>query len=107
MRLVPSIFKGPVITLGIPQWFSGEKSACNAGDVSSFPGLERSPKGGNGNLLQYFLPGQSHRQRSPEGYRSWDHKESDMTEQLNTHACDDPGFTQIIQGNLSILRPAD
>ena len=33
MRLSPSIFKGPVITLGISQWFSGEKSACNAGDV--------------------------------------------------------------------------
>ena len=31
---------------------------------------------------------------------------SDITEQLNTHACDDPGFTQIIQGNLSILRQA-
>ena len=35
------------------------------------------------------------------------HKESAVTEQLNTHACDDPGFTQTIQGNLSILRPAD
>ena len=32
---------------------------------------------------------------------------SDITEQLNTHAFDDPGFTQIIQGNLSILRQAE
>ena len=49
MRPVPSTFKGPVITLGIPQWFSGEESACNAGDVGSIPGLERSPTGENGN----------------------------------------------------------
>ena len=29
-----------------------------------------------------FLP---HGQRSPAGYRQWDHKESDMTERLSTH----------------------
>ena len=28
-------------------------SACNAGDLGSFPGLGRSPGGGNGNPLQY------------------------------------------------------
>ena len=27
-------------------------NAGNAGDVGSIPGLERSPDGGNGNLLQ-------------------------------------------------------
>ena len=27
-----------------------------------------------------FLPGESHEQRSLEGYSPWDHKESDMTE---------------------------
>ena len=31
----------------------GKASACNAGDLSSIPGLGRSPGGGNGNLLQY------------------------------------------------------
>ena len=30
----------------------GKKSACNAGDLGSIPGLGRSP-GGNGNPLQY------------------------------------------------------
>ena len=30
----------------------GKKSACNAGDLGSIPGLGRSP-GGNGNSLQY------------------------------------------------------
>ena len=30
-----------------------ENLPANAGDVGSFPGLGRSPRGGNGNLLQY------------------------------------------------------
>ena len=32
-----------------------------------------------------FLPGESHEQKRLEGYSSWGHKESDMTEQLSTH----------------------
>ena len=36
----------------IPQWLSGEESACNAGDVGSIPGWGRSCGGGNGNPLQ-------------------------------------------------------
>ena len=33
-----------------------------------------------------FLPGESHGQRSLEGYSPWDHKESDMIERLtHTH----------------------
>ena len=31
-----------------------------------------------------LLPGESHGQRSLEGYSAWGHKESDMTERLNT-----------------------
>ena len=30
-----------------------KESACNAGDLSSIPGLGRSPGEGNGNSLQY------------------------------------------------------
>ena len=37
----------------------------------------------NGNPLQYSLPGKSHGKGSLAGYSPWDHKESDMTEQLN------------------------
>ena len=33
-----------------------------------------------------FLPGESCGQRSLVGYSSWDHKESDMTEQLNNNS---------------------
>ena len=42
-------------TLLIPCGSVGQESACNAGDTgdaSSIPGWERSPGGGNGNLLQ-------------------------------------------------------
>ena len=39
--------------IGLPSWFSGKESACNAEDLGSISGLERPPRGGNGNLLQY------------------------------------------------------
>ena len=58
----------------------GKESVCNAGDVVSIPGSGRSPGGGHGNSLQVFLPGESHRQRSLEGYSPWGCKELDMTE---------------------------
>ena len=31
----------------------GKESVCTAGDTSSIPGLERSPREGSGNLPQY------------------------------------------------------
>ena len=36
----------------IPRGSAGKESACNAGDMGSIPGWERSPRG-DGNLLQY------------------------------------------------------
>ena len=53
------------------------------GDMGSIPGLGRSTGGGNGKPLQYFLPGESHGQRSLVGYSPRGHKESDVTEWLN------------------------
>ena len=53
---------------------------ANAGglrDVSSIPGLGRSPEGGHDNPV--FLPGESHEQRSLAGYSPWSHKESDTS----------------------------
>ena len=38
---------------GFPGSSVSQESAYNAGDRGSVPGLERSPGGGNGNLLQY------------------------------------------------------
>ena len=55
---------------------------ANAGDAGeAIPALGRSFGGGNGDP---FLPGKPHGQRSPVGYSSWDHKQSDTIE--CTHA---------------------
>ena len=62
-----------------------KKSACSAGDLGSIPVLGRSPAGGHSNPLQYSFLKNPHGQRSFVGYSPWDRKESDTTEQLNTH----------------------
>ena len=59
-------------------------SARDAKDIGLIPGLGRYPGVGNGNLLQYFLPGKFHGQRSLAGYSPWGHKESDTTEQARS-----------------------
>ena len=38
--------------LGLSGGSDSKKSACNAEDLGSIPGLGRSPEGGNGNPLQ-------------------------------------------------------
>ena len=63
-----------------PSGSDGKESTCNAGDLGSVPGLERSPGGGHGNPLQYSCLENPHGQRSLVGYSPWGHKESDMTE---------------------------
>ena len=40
--------------MGLPWWFSGKESACNAGDPGSIPGSGKAHEGRHGNLLQYF-----------------------------------------------------
>ena len=40
------------VFMGFPGGSDGKESACNAGDLGSIPGLERSPGGGHGNPLQ-------------------------------------------------------
>ena len=44
---------GPSYDKGFPSGLESKESACNAGDLSSIPGLGRSPREGNGNPLQY------------------------------------------------------
>ena len=44
------------MALGLTRWLSGKESAYNAGDTGdegTIPGLGRSRRGGNGNLLQF------------------------------------------------------
>jgi len=61
-----------------------KKSPCNVGDLSSVPGLGRSPGGGHGKPLQYSCLENPHGQRSLAGYNPWGHNKSDMTEHLGT-----------------------
>ena len=65
-------------------WFPGGSAVknlpANAGDVVSIPGLGRSPRGLNGNLLQYSC-GENPMDRGPwQAILHGGHKESDMTE---------------------------
>ena len=72
-------------------------NAGDSGDLGSIPGLGRSPEGGHDTPV--FLPGESHEQRSLEGYSSWSRKESDMTEKLSIH----PGTLEHILVSVLIL----
>ena len=48
------------------------KNLCtNTRDTGSFPGLGRSPKGGNDIPIPVFLPGNSLGQKSLVGYSPW------------------------------------
>ena len=40
--------------MGFPDGSDGKESACNARDLGSIPGLERSPGEENGYPLQYY-----------------------------------------------------
>ena len=57
-------------TLGFRDSSAGKESACNAGDLGSIPGLERSP--GEGKGLENSMD-----------YSPWGRKESEMTERLS------------------------
>ena len=41
-----------MVSIGLPWWFRGKESACNARDVDSIPGSGRSPGEGYGDPLQ-------------------------------------------------------
>ena len=46
-------------------------NAGDTGDLNSILGSRKSPGEGNGNSLEYFLPGKFHGQRSLVGYSPW------------------------------------
>ena len=57
-----------------------KESSCNAGDLGSPPGLERSPRRGYSNPLQYPCMKNPHGQKSLAGGSPWGYKESDRIE---------------------------
>ena len=71
------MFKVIIHPMGFPGGSDGKESTCNAGDLGSIPGSGRSPRGRQGNPLQYSCL--ENRQRSLAGYSPWDCKESDTT----------------------------
>ena len=66
-----------------PGGSDGKASAYNAGDLGTIPGSGRFAGEGNGNPLNFLLPGKSHGQRSLIGYSPWVRKLSDKTERLH------------------------
>ena len=68
------------VFLGFSGGSDGKESACRVGDLSSIPGLGRSPGKGHGNPLQYSCLEKPHGQRSLVGYSPWNCKELDTTE---------------------------
>ena len=75
------------LLIRLPQWLRGKASSGSAGDTrdsSSISGSERSPGGGNGNLLQYSC-WENHMDRGASWATVHRVSESDMTERLNTY----------------------
>ena len=72
--------------MGFPYGLVGKESTCNVGDLSSIPGLGRSPGEGKGYPLQYSGL------ENPMDYT--DCKELDVTEQLSLH------FTSLWDGHV-------
>ena len=62
------------LSLGFPGGSVVKNLPASAGDVGSILGLVRSPREGNGNLLQYSCLGKSHGQRSLAGCSPWNCK---------------------------------
>ena len=85
-RLKPA----PKAIQGFPGGSDAKGTACNTGDLSSIPGLGRSPGGGHSNPLQYSCLENRGGQGSLVGYSPGGCKESDTTEQLSTHKAIQP-----------------
>ena len=62
----------------------GKEFACNEGDLGLIPGLERFPRGGHGNPLQYSCLENSMDRGAWQCTVQRVHKESDKSERLNT-----------------------
>ena len=71
-------FQGGAVVKNVPT------NSGDARDVDLIPVSGKSLRVGNDNPRQYSCLENPHGQRNLEGYSSWNHKESDMTEH-STH----------------------
>ena len=90
--------------MGFPCGSAGKESACNVGDLSSIPGLGRSPGEGKGYPLQY-----SGLENSMD-YTVLGVAESDTTEQLSLSDClnnntNEAAISEGVQTSLNIFFP--
>jgi hypothetical protein len=63
-------------------WLSGKESVCKCRRHRFDFWVEKILWNREQQRTPVFLPGKFHRQRSPEGYSPWGHKQLDMTERL-------------------------
>ena len=75
------ISESSIWVLDFPGGSDGKESTCNQ-ETWVNPWLVKTLWRGPWQPTLVFLPGESHGQRSLEGYNPGAHKESDMTEQL-------------------------
>ena len=68
-EFVKSVLNSISLTLGFPGGSVVKNSPASAGDVSSIPGLGRSPGEGNGNPLQYSCLENAMDRRTLAGYK--------------------------------------
>ena len=72
-----------------PKWNSGKEPVCQRRRCNRLwvqcLGWEDPPGDENGQPTPVFLPGESHEQRSLEGYSPLSHKELDTTEHTHTN----------------------
>ena len=66
-------------------WLSGKESSCQCRRLEFNPWVRKIPCRSTWQPTPVFLPRESHRQRSLEGYSPWGLKESDMTHRPHTH----------------------
>ena len=82
-----SWFKAVVLEgMGFSVWLSGKDSTCQRQETQ-VPSLAREdPLEKEMTAYSVLLPGKCHGQRSLAGHSPWGHRESDMTEQLNSNS---------------------
>ena len=93
---------------------------ANAGEIRDsgcVPGVGKIPWRRKWQPTPVSLLGEPHGQRSLMGYSPWDHKESDMIEELNTHAlvleplypteCRIESESEVAQSYLTLCDPID
>ena len=73
-------------TEGLTRWLSDKESACQCRRLRFNPWVGKIPWRRAWQPTPVFLPGESHGQRTLVGYSPWCLKESNLTEQLSTHA---------------------